>query len=105
MMYAHWRHGTGDLKGVFDIYFRRLPFGNGYAVFAGLQRAVDYLTSLRFTDEDIAYLAEQEEGYDQSFLQALKALTFSGNVLSVPEGSIVFPNMPLMRVEARLFEA
>ncbi len=105
MMYAHWFHNTADRKAVFDLYFRKLPFGNGYAVFAGLERAVDYLLNLRFTDDDLQYLAKQEENYDPAFLEQLKHFKFSGSVLAIPEGSLVFPNEPLLRIEARLFEA
>ena len=52
MMYAHWKNGTHRRRRAFDLYFRQLPFGNGYAVFAGLERAVHYLENLRFTEED-----------------------------------------------------
>lgn len=105
MMYAHWLHGTGERKAVFELYFRKLPFGNGFAVAAGLERAVRYIEQLAFTEEEIAYLRTQEEGYDEAFLEALRNFRFTGNILAVPEGTLVFPNVPLMQVEARLFEA
>ncbi|MGE5704998.1 MAG: nicotinate phosphoribosyltransferase, partial [Clostridia bacterium] len=105
MMYAHWKNGTHNKKRVFEAYFRRLPFGNGFAVFAGLERIVHYLNQLHFSEAEIAYLAEQEERYDPGFLQELRTLSFSGSLRSVPEGTIVFPNEPLIQVEARVFEA
>ncbi|MCC3377344.1 nicotinate phosphoribosyltransferase [Cohnella sp. REN36] len=105
MMYAHWVQGSLDDMAVFEIYFRKLPFGNGFAVFAGLERAVRYLEDLRFGDEEIAYLRGQEEGYDEAFLALLRDFRFTGHLHAVPEGTIVFPNVPLVRVEARLFEA
>lgn len=105
MMYAHWIHGTLDNKAVFEVFFRKLPFGNGYAVFAGLQRIVEYVRSLSFNEEVIAYLREQEEDYAPAFLEKLQSFRFTGNLCSVEEGTIVFPNEPLIRVEASVFEA
>lgn len=67
MMYAHWVNGSHKRKAVFEAYFRKLPFGNGYAVFAGLERIVGYIGGLRFTEDDIRYLSEQEENYAPAF--------------------------------------
>lgn len=104
MMYAHWVNGTQNRKAVFDVYFRKLPFGNGYAVFAGLDRIVDYIRNLTFGDEEIAYLREQEESYRPEFLDELRRFRFTANLDAVPEGTIVFPSEPLIRVEGRIFE-
>jgi len=105
MMYAHWVNGTHNQMAVFDAYFRKLPFGNGFAVFAGLERIVNYIKQLHFDEEAIQYLAEQEEQYDPRFLDELRQLRFTGNLHAVKEGTLVFPNEPLIRVEARIFEA
>jgi nicotinate phosphoribosyltransferase len=105
MMYAHWVQGSLNDMVVFEAYFRKLPFGNGYAVFAGLERIINYILRLMFTDEDIDYLGQQEEQYKEDFLDELKKFKFTGNIHSVPEGTLVFPNEPLIRVEARVFEA
>lgn len=105
MMYAHWKHGTHERRAVFEAYFRKLPFGNGYAVFAGLERIVDYIRSLRFHEHEISFLREQEERYDEAFLTELRQFRFTGDIMAVPEGTLVFPNEPLVRVEARVFEA
>ncbi|HEU4962565.1 MAG TPA: nicotinate phosphoribosyltransferase [Bacilli bacterium] len=105
MMYAHWINGTQDKMAVFDVFFRKTPFGNGYAVAAGLERIVRYLQKLKFSEEMIAYLAEQEERYDPAFFDALREFRFTGNLYAVPEGTIVFAKEPLLRVEARVFEA
>ncbi|WP_010491139.1 nicotinate phosphoribosyltransferase [Paenibacillus elgii] len=105
MMYAHWFNGSMDRKAVFEAYFRKLPFGNGYAVFAGLQRIVEYIQHLQFDEASIRYLAEQEENYDPAFLEKLRQFRFTGSLWSVEEGSLVFPNEPLIRVEASVFEA
>jgi nicotinate phosphoribosyltransferase len=105
MMYAHFLNGSYQDKAVFEGYFRKLPFGNGYAVFAGLQRIVDYIFSIRFGDEEIAYLQTQEENYTPEFLDELRRFRFRGDISCVPEGTLVFANEPLLRVEARVFEA
>lgn len=105
MMYAHWAQGTLNRRAVFEAYFRKLPFGNGYAVFAGLERIVHYIQSLQFGEEEIAFLRTQEERYPEAFLEELRRFRFTGNLDCVPEGTLVFPNEPLIRVEARMFEA
>lgn len=105
MMYAHWVNGTHKTMAVFDAYFRKLPFGNGYAVFAGLERIVNYIKELHFDEAAIEYLSTLEEQYDPAFLDELRNFRFTGNILAVKEGTVVFPNEPLIRVEARLFEA
>ncbi len=104
MMYAHWKHGTLYDKAVFEIFFRKLPFGNGYAVFAGLERLVHYLQSLRFTDTEISFLAQQEENYEPEFLELLRSFKFTGTLMSALEGSFVFANEPFIRIEASMFE-
>lgn len=104
MMYAHWINGSHRTRAVFEAYFRKLPFGNGYAVFAGLERIVNYIESLRFSEEDIAYLAKQEENYKPEFLDELRSFRFRGSIHSMPEGALVFPNEPLIRVEGTIFE-
>ena len=105
MMYAHWVQGSLNDKAVFEAYFRKLPFGGGYAVFAGLERIVAYVQNLRFGDEEINYLREQEENYKEEFLEKLRKFRFTGNLHAMKEGTLVFANEPLIRVEARVFEA
>ncbi|MDR6878301.1 nicotinate phosphoribosyltransferase [Bacillus sp. 3255] len=105
MMYAHWLQGTHRNRAVFEVYFRKLPFGGGYAVFAGLERLVRYIQNLRFGDDEIAYLREQEEQYREDFLEALRDFKFRGDLQAVPEGTLIFPNEPIVRVVATIFEA
>lgn len=104
MMYAYWKHGKHHSRCVFDLYFRELPFANGFAVAAGLEQVIRYLTNLRFTEEDIQFLKNEEEHYDEGFLQALRDWRFTGDVYAMPEGTLVFPNEPIMRVEGPVFE-
>lgn len=104
MIYAHWKLGRQNNIRVFDAYFRKLPFSNGFAVFAGLERIVEYINGLHFDESQIAYLRNQPENYDESFLEALMEFRFTGNISAVLEGTLVFPNEPLVRIEGRLFE-
>ncbi|MFD2673182.1 nicotinate phosphoribosyltransferase [Marinicrinis sediminis] len=105
MMYAHWKQGTHRRKAVFELFFRKLPFGNGYAVSAGLERVLAYVTQVRFTEEEIDFLRTQPEQYDEAFLEALRNWSFTGNIHAVPEGTLVFPSEPILRVEGEIFEA
>ena len=105
MMYAHWVNGSHKRRAVFEAYFRKLPFGNGFAVFAGLERIAGYIDSLRFTEEDIRYLSEQEENYSPAFLEELLQFHFQGSIHSMKEGALVFPDEPLVRVEGTIMEA
>lgn len=105
MMYAHWVNGTHKRRAVFEAYFRKLPFGNGFAVFAGLERIVGYIANLRFTEEDIRYLSEQEENYNPAFLEELLQFHFQGTIHAMKEGALAFPDEPLVRVEGTIMEA
>ncbi|MFC4076217.1 nicotinate phosphoribosyltransferase [Salinithrix halophila] len=104
MMYAHWKNGSHLERRAFDLYFRTLPFGNGYAVFAGLERAVHYLEELRFSEDDIRYLSKQPEKYEPAFLDMLRKFRFTGDVHGMLEGTFVFPNEPLLRLEGSVME-
>ena len=103
MAEVYYNQNIHNRTAIFDLYFRRMPFENGYAVFAGLERIIDYISNLRFTDSDIEYLRSQE--YSEEFLDYLKGLKFTGNLRAVEEGQVVFNNMPLVQVEAPLAEA
>ncbi|SHF16777.1 nicotinate phosphoribosyltransferase [Seinonella peptonophila] len=104
MTYAHWKNGTANHRRIFDLYFRKLPFGNGFAVFAGLERAIDYLENLRFSDEDINFLRSLNDEFDEEFFDFLRQFRFQGNVDAIPEGSLIFPNEPLLRLEGNVVE-
>ena len=104
MAESYWADGIHNRKAVFEVYFRKLPFGNGYAVFAGLERILDYLKNFKLTDSDLAYLRD-ELGYAEDYLNYLKDLRFTGDVYSMVEGELVFANEPILRVEAPLVQA
>lgn len=103
MMETYWRQGIADKRAVFEVYFRKLPFDNGYAVFAGLERIVKYLSNLKFTETDLAYLRDVV-GYAEDFIAYLKDFKFSATVRSVVEGEIVFGSEPLIQVEGPLVD-
>ncbi|MED2737149.1 nicotinate phosphoribosyltransferase [Bacillus toyonensis] len=103
MAETYWEDNMHNRKAVFELFFRKLPFGNGYAVFAGLERLVEYLKNFRFTESDIEYL-RNELGYKEDFLEYLKGIRFTGTVRSMVEGELVFGNEPIVRIEAPLGE-
>ncbi|MGM9948472.1 MAG: nicotinate phosphoribosyltransferase [Lysinibacillus sp.] len=104
MAESYWADGIHNRKAVFELYFRKLPFGNGYAIFAGLERMLDYLRDFRFTESDLAYLRD-ELGYQEDFLAYLKDVRFTGSMYCMAEGELVFANEPIVRIEAPLVEA
>lgn len=101
MMQTYWELGRADLHAVFECYFREMPFNHGYAVFAGLERLVNYLENLTFNDSDVAYLRGLEV-YPEGFLEYLQNFEFKATVRSTREGELVFANEPLIQVEGPL---
>ena len=104
MVETYWEDGIHNRKAVFEVFFRKLPFGNGYAVFAGLERVIQFLQQFRFSESDIDYL-RSELGYRDDFLDYLQTVRFTGTLRSMREGEIVFSNEPILRIEAPLAEA
>ena len=104
MLAGYFEKGMHRQTAVFDLFFRRNPYQGGYAVFAGLQPALEYLSQLHFTAQDVAYL--QNLGmFKPAFLDFLREFRFRGKVIAPPEGTIVFANEPLLTVEGELAEA
>ena len=104
MAESYWADGIHERKAVFELYFRQLPFGNGYAIFAGLERMLNYLKDFKFSETDIDYLRE-ELHYKDDFIDYLKTIRFTGSMYSMVEGELVFANEPIVRIEAPLVEA
>ncbi|AYY64466.1 nicotinate phosphoribosyltransferase [Streptococcus sp. FDAARGOS_522] len=100
MMQVYFNKGIHNKRAVFEAYFRKVPFENGYAVFAGLERIVRYLENLSFSDSDLSYL--EELGYPEEFLDYLKILKMELTVKSAKEGDLVFANEPLVQIEGPL---
>lgn len=100
MMQVYFDQGIHNKNAVFEVYFRKEPFENGYAVFAGLERIVGYLEQLRFSETDLAYL--ESLGYPENFLDYLKNLKMELSVRSAREGDLVFANEPIVQIEGPL---
>jgi nicotinate phosphoribosyltransferase len=111
MAYGHWRRRLSpEPEGVFHLFFRRNPFGGGFAIASGLEAALDYLATLRFDTEDLEYLAglEGTDGgalFEPAFLDHLAGFRFRCDVDAVPEGTVVFAYEPLLRVAGPLADA
>ncbi len=99
-----FRQGYRDRIAYFDLFFRQVPDGGGFAIAAGLEQVVEYIRNLRFEPEDIAYLRGRGL-FDEGFLEYLRHFRFSGDIWAVPEGTPVFPREPLITVRAPAIQA
>jgi nicotinate phosphoribosyltransferase len=110
MAQAYRSQGLAEEEAVFHLFFRRNPFGGGYAVACGLERALDFLESFRFGDADLAYLAtltgnDGRPLFEQAFLDELGRIRLALDVDAMPEGTVAFPYEPLVRVRGPLLQA
>jgi nicotinate phosphoribosyltransferase len=110
MAYAYWKTGTADREAVFHLSFRHNPFDGGFTVACGLAYAADWLRSLRFAEDDLAYLASLTAAdgapmFEPGFLDYLRGMEFACDVDAVPEGTVVFPHEPLVRVRGPIVQA
>lgn len=101
--YVSWRTGFNGLT-TFDLYTRTAPFGGGYLLVAGIEAALEFVQAFRYTSEELRFLAHIRD-YDAGFLDELGGIRFTGEILAMPEGSIAFPQEPIMRVSAPFREA
>lgn len=110
MAQAYWSSGVAAEEAVFHLFFRRNPFGGGFAVACGLARALDLLSDFRFAPEDVDHLRtlagnDGQPLFDGSFLEHLGSLRLACDVDAVPEGTVVFPQEPLVRVRGPILQA
>lgn len=103
MSQVYFHKGMKDETAIFDYFFRKLPFEGGYAVFAGLEDLLNAVEDLRFDQKDLELL--KNEGMDQEFLDYLENFQFSGDIYAAKEGDLIFPNRPVLSVEASIIEA
>ena len=109
MAQGYWRTGQGKTQACFHAYFRNYPFKGGYAVACGMDQLAELIEDFHFTDEDIAYLASLEAPgggalFDESFLDYLRGYRLSVDIDAVPEGTIVFPHEPIVRVTGPIMD-
>ncbi len=104
MANGYFRQGMQERITYFDVFFRRVPDGGGFAIAAGLEQLVDYIRDLHFDEEDIAYLRGKDL-FQEDFLDYLRNFQFTGDIWAVPEGTPVFPGEPLVTVRAPASQA
>ena len=104
MANGYFEKGMGNRRAYFDMFFRRVPDGGGYAIMAGVEQLISYFKNLRFTEEDIAYL-RRRKCFSEAFLNYLRDFKFECDVWAVPEGTPVFPGEPLVTVAGPMIQA
>ena len=110
MAQGYAKSGMASREASFSLFFRENPFGGGYTVACGLSQVLDFLEALRFSDSDLDYLARLDGPgevplFEPEFLSALRSFRFDCNVMAVPEGTVVFPYEPVLRVTGPLLQA
>lgn len=101
---GYFRAGMGDVISYFDVFYRSVPDGGGYAICAGLEQVIDYINNLEFMDEDIDFLRKKNL-FSEEFLEYLRNFKFTGDIYAIPEGTPVFPGEPIMTVRAPAIQA
>lgn len=104
MANGYFEAGKADEIAYFDVFFRRVPDGGGFAIAAGLEQVIEYVENLHFTEEDIAYLRGKGM-FSEEFLQYLAAFRFTGDIYAIPEGTPIFPGEPILTVRAPAAQA
>ena len=104
MMQGYFKNKTANETVIFDLFYRSNPCGNGYSIMAGLEQAIKYIKELHFTRNDIEYLRSLNM-FDESFLDYLGDFKFTGDIYAIPEGTVIFPREPLVKVIAPIMEA
>ena len=103
MMQGYFKNPTNQIV-VFDMFYRKNPCDGGYAIAAGLEQVIAYIKDLHFTYEDVQYL-QSLRIFDADFLEYLRSFHFTGDIYAIPEGTVVFPREPLLKVVAPIMEA
>lgn len=104
MAQTYFKNGLGDKIVTFDMFYRKNPDNAGFSIFAGLPQLINYIEQLHFTEADIQYLKSLKL-FDENFLEYLKSFKFNGDIYSVEEGTVIFPNETLIVVKANMIEA
>lgn len=109
MAYAYWKSGKGDQEAVFNLFFRKHPFQGGFTLAAGLDYVIDFCRNFKFEKADLDYLEDMKNKdgspvFESAFLEYLQNLKFTCDIDAVEEGTVVFPNAPLVRVRGPLIQ-
>lgn len=104
MMQGYFKEKDANETVIFDMFYRANPQGNGFAVCAGLEQVIDYIQNLRFSAAEIEYL-QGLRMFDKDFLEYLRDFRFTGDIYAIPEGTVVFPREPLIKVIAPIMQA
>ncbi len=104
MMQGYFKNKSANKIAVFDVYYRKNPFGNGYVVVAGLEQVIDYVLNIKFSSEDIDFLRDNFD-FEDEFLEYLSSFRFTGDIYALKEGTVAFPNEPLLTVKAPIIQA
>ncbi len=104
MANGYFNKNMEDKIAYFDVFFRKVPNEGGYAIVAGLEQIINYIRNLSFDEEDISYLRKQNK-FSEEFLNYLENFRFTGDIWAIPEGTVVFPNEPLITVKAPIIQA
>ena len=104
MSNGYFKFGLKDRICYFDVFFRSVPDGGGFALACGLEQVIKYIQELHFSKDDIEYLRKKKI-FSEEFLAYLLSFKFSGDIWAVPEGTPIFPNEPIMTVRAKAIEA
>lgn len=109
MAYGYWKSGKAEQEAVFNLYFRKHPFQGGFTVAAGLSSVIEYLQEYRFNEEDLAYIAsltgsDGNKLFDKGFIDYLRKMELKCSIDAIPEGTVVFPNEPLLRIQGPILQ-
>ena len=104
MMQGYLKSGKHQERVIFDMFYRKNPCGNGFAICCGLEQVVEYIRNLNFSEEDIDYLRSLGN-FDEDFIEYLRGFHFTGDIYAIPEGTVVFPKEPLLKIIAPVIEA
>jgi nicotinate phosphoribosyltransferase len=109
MAYAYWKSGKSEQEAIFNLFFRKHPFNSGYTIAAGLEYVIDFVENFVFTPDDVDYLANMKNSngtptFESDFLDYLRKLKITCDIEAVEEGTVIFPNTPMLKVKGPLLQ-
>lgn len=109
MAYGYWKSGMAGKEAVFNMFFRKNPFQGGYTIACGLAQVMDFVHNFRFSEDDITYLQtltgnDGQLMFESAFLEYLKDLRFTCDIDAIPEGTVVFPQEPMLRIKGPILQ-